>query len=284
MSECFYSRAQSPQRPVVVNGKVYMRGGFDGTEVWEYTPENDHCKELGSGFGGHFTLVKLEEQLVLITGHCDDVDWIGLISSIRLWVWNSHSQEWNDPYTECPLSHRSFPTVIAYQNSLIFSGGYVLAAFGKVYKSDVIIFDSNEQHWYSGTSLPAVDHYNPVLIEDTLYLIGCEKGIVLQTHLSTQVGHLLTWKQLADVPVPNHSSIVANKNMILTFGEGTVHFFNTHMNQWTKIGDFLTDCYSCTLLPSGELLAIGKDYVKISTLNIEFVARRRSLRTFFSRK
>lgn len=255
-------------RPVVVNGKVYVKGGSPRMDyLFEYTPETDYCEPLGlSQFRKcGDTLATLEERLVLITGYCDvEMDGTSEEDPIKVWAWNTDSQSWDDPYPEC-YSFRSSPAAIEHCNSLILAGGYITNCFGYNHKRDVVVLRDNE-YWSFETSLPAVDHYNPVIIEDTLYLIGCEKGTVLRTHLSTRS---LVWERLADVPVPNHSSIVANGDTILTFGDGTVHFFNSHMNQWTKIGDFLTDCFSCTLLPSGELLAIGGNYAKIAKFNLQ---------------
>lgn len=287
MSENSSDRARTVPRPVVVNGRVYMKGGFDGTAVWEYTPENDCCKELEAGFSEHFTLTKLDEQLVLITGHCHaNKGSISRIHPIEVWVWGGHFGEWDNPYPVCPLKSRNSPAAIAYQESLILAGGVT----GKHYGNEVLILNCQKRNWYFGTSLPVVDRYNPVLVDDTLYLVGCEQGNVLRTCLSTPVNPSLVWERLADVPVPNYSSIATSENVILTFGQGMVHMFNTYTNQWAKIGGFLTDCYSCTLLPSGEVLAVGKFNVVISKLNVqsrnakpELSSTKKTFRSIFSR-
>ena len=252
-------------RPVVVNGKVYVKGVQNGVlKVFEYTPENDDCKDLPlDNDYEEITLTTLAEQLVLISG-CSHTDIDGLTSDeLIVEVWDSNFQKCERHFPDC-RSLRGSPAAIEHCNTLIFAGGFESNDFRGWYVEDVIKLYYGA--WDTMTLLPVVDHYNPVLIEDTLYLIGCERGRVLRTCLSMPS---LSWEQLADVPVPNHSSIVANGDTILTFGDGTVHFFNPHTNQWTKIGDFLTDCYSCTLLPSGELLVIGQNYVTISKLNLK---------------
>ena len=160
--------------PVVVNSKVYFRGKSHGTTtICVYTPGQDVWDELPPTPVYDFTIVSLKVQLVLVGGKSTDK-----VSNMIL-VWDGHIQQWVQKYPpmKTPLY---IPSAIGY-------GDYLIVASGRNSEhdtiSDVNILDTTSNKWLTVESLPSTDSYQPVLIEDSLYLLGSDTRTVLRAHV-----------------------------------------------------------------------------------------------------
>ena len=257
--------------PVVVNGKVYVRGESRGTmTICVYTPGQDVWDELPPPTVYNFTLASLKDQLVLVGGRDKST---GKVSNM-VYVWESCTRQWVLKYP--PMKTALYiPSAIGYGDHLIVAGGRNSES-KRI--SNVNIFDTTSNKWFTAESLPSTDYYDPVVIEDSLYLLGYNYRNVLRAHIPTLISRASSaipsayqhvWESLPNAPF-YRSSPVAVDNMLLAVGGRTIsdysnldlttsiQLYNTTNKQWIKVGDLPEAVYYslCTEL-SGELLVLG---------------------------
>ena len=257
--------------PVALKGTVYASGWSEETlTVSVYTPGHDVWDDLPPPPVDNCTIATLKDQLVLVGGR----ERFTREMSNKIVVWDSQSQKWVYHYLPMTTT-RASPAAIGYREYLIVAGGH-----NSEYKSipNVNILDTTSRKWVTAESLPSTDYYRSVLIEDTLYLVGCNTRVVLRAHVPTLISQATsatpTSSQSVWESLPNtlfyRSSPVAIDNVLITVGGNTsgnlvdpnpttsIQLYNTTNKKWTRVGDLpegLRDCY-CTVL-SGELLVLG---------------------------
>ena len=156
---------------VVLNGKVYIGGGYAGGDVEMktvivYDPAEDSYSTLPPYTCYYFSMAVLNNQLVLVGGR--DID---KKSSNKPGLWNESSRSWTHPLP--PMITACYqPTVVAHKDRwLIVIGGSSSA--GK--RSKVEILDTFLKQWYHSTPVPEMLGYTHTLtatIGSTCYLVG----------------------------------------------------------------------------------------------------------------
>ncbi len=258
---------------VVLNGKVYIGGGFADRGhqyiIQVCTPESDGWSRLPECPVKWFAMAVVNQQLVLVGGYSR----YGRYQSTIL-VWDSTSQRWTTPYPNM-LAARYSPTAVGYQQFLVVAGGY-----DGSYLTTVEVLNMSTKRWSTASSLPiGCSWLTPAVVGDTLYLL---RGYTGRSSLNKQmfsislpalISHAVstprapppTWK--ATDTEPNYSTAVSLYDSLLAVGgkddqnrrSSAIHLYNPQTRQWTKVGDVpvaLSEC-SCTVLPSGELIVLG---------------------------
>ena len=257
--------------PVVVKGKVYVRGMSGGTNtVLEYTPSSDVWDTLPPPHTvNYFTIATLNEHLVLVGG----TDQSTYKVSKKIAVWDSAKHQWIYPYPSMTTG-RVVPAAVGYRDHLIVACG-LTSERNRI--SNVDILDTTSNKWLTAESLPDTDLYQSVIIEDTLYLVGDNRN-VLRANIPTLISRARStkhtasqsvWESLPNAPI-YRSSPFAIDNVLMTVGGGTsdnisdpnlttsIQLYNPTNNIWTKVGDLPEAVFNCPCtVISGQLLVLG---------------------------
>ncbi len=263
---------------VVLNGKVYVGGGYadsreDEYTIQVYTPESDGWRRLPKCPVQLFAIAVLNQQLVLVGGVSQDYS-----PQSTVLVWDSASQRWTTPYPNMPtalwLTALWLPAAIGYQQFLVVAGGFSESSL-----KTVEILNSSTKQWSTASPLPiGCDWLTPALVGDTLYLLGGRSDSspnkqMFSIFLPALVSHATSTSR---APPPawevtdtdfSYSTAVSLHNSPLAVGgvddqkrcSSAIRLYNPQTRQWTKVGDVpaaLSHC-SCTVLSSGELLVLG---------------------------
>ena len=258
--------------PVALKRNVYVSGVSKGVvTIYVYIPGHDVWDDLPPPPVYDFTIATVKDQLSVLVGGRDNST---REVSNKITVWDSQSRGWVHPYPPMATA-RDLACAVGYEDYLIVAGGYN-SENGRI--PDVNILDTTSRKWVTAESLPSLDYYSSVLIEDTLYLVGYTNRDVLRAHVPTLISHASSAIPISSQSVweslPNalfyYSSPVAVDNMLLTVGGSTrcnysnpdpttsIQLYNPTNNEWTKVGDLpeaVLSCH-CTVL-SGELLVLG---------------------------
>ncbi len=281
---------------VVLNGKVYIGGGYAGSDkdkfiIQVYTPESDGWRGLPECPVRRFAIAVLNQQLVLVggvSGYSIQSTILVLVGGFSrgygestVLVWDSTSQRWTTPYPNMPTARYS-PAAIGYQQFLVVASGSV----GRSSLKTVEILNSSTKQWSTASSLPiGCFGLTPALVGDTLYLLGgwseqsdssrSSNKQMFSISLPALISHATstsrapppTW-EVTDTDHP-HSTAVSLHNSLLAVGgkdeqdrrSSAIRLYNPQTRLWAKVGDVpaaLSRC-SCTVLSSGELLVLGGD-------------------------
>ena len=253
-------------QPIVLNGKVYVRGVTAGTMTVCMYPGRDMWDVLPPPLVNDVTIVALKDKLVLVGGR----DKTTLEVSNKITVWDSQSQQWVHPYPPMKTA-RTTPAAVGYGEYLIVAGGH--NSVNRI--TDVNILDTTSSKWHLAESLPNTDDYNPVLIEDTLYLVGRLTRTVVRAYVPTLISQTSVipiqnvWESLPNAPF-YWSSPTAVANMLVTVGGCTnnnianpnpitsIQLYNTGNKKWTGVGDLPEALHDCSCIEcSEELLVLG---------------------------
>ena len=232
-------------QPVVLNGKLYIRGGkwsaISEEKVLEYIPDSDQWTELPHTPVYAFTIATLRGQLLVVGGE----DKSTRKKSNTILTFNNDSKLWVETYHAMPTAFSS-PAVVGYQDHLIVAGGLSSTHDRIPY---VNILDTASNKWKTAQPLPSTDYYCSVLIEDMLYLAGRDSQTVLRAHVPTLMSGAKSgvWETLPNTPY-YRSSPVTIGNTLLTVGgkdkpswagspTSSIQMYNPTTNQWTRVGD-----------------------------------------------
>ena len=278
--------------PVVVNGKVYIQGVSRGTTtVYVYTPGQDVWDELPPPTVNNFTIASLKDQLVLVGGRDNSTHKV----SNMILVWDGRTRQWVQKYP--PMKTALYiPSAIGYGDHLIVASGYNSE---HSIISNVNILHTTSTKWLTAESLPSTDYYDtdvykPVVIEDSLYLLGYDTTTLLRAHIPTLISRASSaipsayqhvWESLPNTPF-YRSSPVAVDNMLLAVGGRTssdypnldlttsIQLYNTTNKQWIKVGDLPEALYYCPCTElSGELIVLGGQNGLLSFIRSVYVAK-----------
>ncbi len=250
-------------RPVAINGKLYMRG-FTGTEtVIVYTPDQESWDELIPPPVGGFTIATRKGRLLAVGGwdNCTKE------KTNTILTFRERSRQWVQSLPPMPKA-LTFPTVVVYQNHLIVIGGW---DSNDTRVADVNVLDTSSKKWITAEPLPNTDDvYSTCLIGDTLYLVGQLTKEMFQTHVPSLISQVSfgVLEYVASVPF-YRSSPIAIGNALLTLGGrddkglggndiSSIHLYDPTKDQWTQCGDLPKEMYGCICIElSGKLCVLG---------------------------
>ena len=269
--------ATNDARSILIDGKVYIGGGFTNREenkyiIQVYDLEGDEWSQLPRCPVRYSGMTAVNDRLVLAGGCYSDNE-----ASNQIRVWDGWS--WTTPYAPMPTARFS-TTAVGYQQFLVLVGGS-----DSIYSSIIEILDTVTEQWHTATPLPVgCKQLTSALVGDTLYLLGGFSGVdtpnkrVFGISLPTLIAHAAikwkflsrvpapTWDVLPDAPLKGSTAISLNNSLLAVGGEdirknhsSAIHLYNSQAKKWLKVGDLpATGCQcTCTTLPSGELLILG---------------------------
>ena len=221
----------------------------------------------------YFAMAVLQNQLTLVGGW--EVSTRRVTNQISVW----DSQRWTHPYPPMPTPRHS-PAVVTYINWLVVAGGND----GSSSLSTVEIMDATNKQWYTAVPLPVGCYeMTSAVVGDECYFMGGSTRPATVTKqvfygslpdiTSQAVYHFASsstitpaqWHTLPDTPL-EYSAALALHGSLLALGgchdihySSAIHLYQPGSRQWVKVGDSPTarSHYSCTLLPSGEILVVG---------------------------
>ncbi len=257
---------------VVLDGKVYVGGGYtdigdDEFIIQVYAPENDEWSLLPICPVRWFALAILNQQLIVVGGYAHKC-----VQSVVM-VWDHTSKSWTRPFPNLPTARRS-PSAVGYQQFLVVAGGHCGS-----YLTAVEVLNSSTKQWYTTTPLPACSDPTPVVVGDTLHLLGGWSGTTSPNNrmLSIYLPALISFATSTPQPPPpvweatetnfTFSAAVSRNNYLLAVGgkdernrrSSSIHLYSSLNKQWTKVGDLpvvLSEC-SSAVLSSGQLVVLG---------------------------
>ena len=273
---------------MVLNGKVYIEGGFvvnddEMKTVIVYDPQEDSYTTLPPYTYCYFSMAVLNNQLVLVGG----LDLNSYDFTNKLGVWSESSKMWTDPLPPMTTAC-SRPTVVTHKDRwLIVIGGEGTTIGNRL--SRVEILDTFSKQWYHSTPMPEVlgcSHTLTATTGNTCYLIGgyvCTSSahkrvliasldeLVLQAEISKpatcSAPTLSLWQTLPDTPLKFSTPFFLNGTLLAVGGlvktgyqaMNAIYAYHPERKEWIVVGELPTEraqC-SCTILPSGEMMVIG---------------------------
>ena len=259
-------------QPVTLNGKLFVSCyslGPDQT-VQEYTPEHDQWAELPLPSVKNFTIATLKGQLLVVGGKNKSTG----KKTNTIFTFDEHSRQWIQSHPAMPTA-LTIPAVIGYQDHLIVAGG----KGSSDYISDVNFLDTASNQWITAQPLISTEHYNPVLNEETIFLVAQYTQTLLRAHVPTLLSGAKSgvWEMLSNTPY-YRSSPVTIGNTLLTVGgsdkprcgnpTASIQMYNPTTNQWTRVGDLpepMSAC-CCTILLGKLFVLESRVYVSVKPL------------------
>ena len=265
---------------VVFKEKVYIGGGLASSDreaqtVMVYDPKLDFCGTLPPYKYKHFSMVVVNNQLVLVGG----ADVQTSKKTNKLGVWNEQSKRWTyllpQMTTACQLA-----SVATHNNRwLVVIGGHD----GHNHLSRVEILDTTEsRQWYHAASLPQQLCDAPlVTIGNMCYILGgFTKGVIaskkvfsvcLDDLISQAVSQPASasapptpspWQSLPDTPLEQSTALAFNGALLAVggeYGSTAIYHYQPSSRSWIRAGELPTkQCgCTCTVLPSGDLYVAG---------------------------
>ena len=143
---------------VVVQGRVYVGGGFAGSGsdsnyiVMEYDISSGKWGKLPPYRACYFAMTVINNQLVLVGGgeHGDHSKVLG--------VWRAESKEWTHPYPDMPTA-RAQGSAVVYKKWLVVTGG--------------VGYGVDSKQWYAAPPTPTPWSFmETAIVGDTCYFMG----------------------------------------------------------------------------------------------------------------
>lgn len=256
---------------VVVQGTVYVGGGFTGTGhgniVQAYDRDSQKWTLLPPYGARDFAMTKIDGQLVLVGGWMDSIPKPG--------VWKTDINEWVHPYPEMPTA-RAFCTAFVYGKWLVVAGGIESYSFGSYEAlSTVEIMNTDSKQWYTAPPTPkAWDSMKTVLVGDVCYFLGSNMHSL---YLPSLISHINSEKFLdedkqiwKDMPGPSltSSSPLSMNGSLFAVSMSSICIYQTDTNEWVKVGDLPTQQRRCTSIMSAEreIFVAGGNEVNIAQI------------------
>ena len=265
---------------VVFKEKVYIGGGNTSSDrdkqtVVVYDPKQDSCNTLPPYAYKWFSMVVVNDQLVLVGGK----KLLTNKSTNKLGVWNEQSKRWTHPLPPMTTACSSSSVTTHNNRWLVVIGG----ACDGIALSRVELLDTTESlQWYQTESLPHPCYQVPsATIGNMCYLLcGFTKEDASKKVLSVCLDDLISqavsqpasasapptpspWKSLPDTPLTYFTALAFNGALLAVGGNypesSAIHVYQPSSNSLVKVGETPTKrCTSgCIALPSGEVLVAG---------------------------
>ena len=250
----------SQAQAVVIGGRLYIAGIESENGVYkitEYSIESGRSREIDTPVCW-FGMAAVNDQLIIAGGQSSEGE------SDRVWVMNSHTRTWTEPFPGMPTARES-PSAVGYGRWVLVVGGW-----GSRY---VELLDTVSQQWYTTLPLPS-EAIRPSLavIEDTLYIAWDD--IVVSASIPALISHAfpnasnsrtmsLEWQQLPQT-LTNNPSIAAFHGTLLAVGgeplSSSITVYLPLTEEWMNVSKLPTPrtrCV-CVFIPdTGKLLVIS---------------------------
>ena len=269
---------------IVIGGAVFV-AAYNSHDVLRYETRNDQWSVLPSCPVRFFGLGQLSGKLVTVGGW-DERD--AYVNHVYMYV--QETQQWEKSIPPMPTPRR-WPTVITYNSSIAVCGG-------EGGERVVEVFNSEAAQWHTAAPLPVACVYMQLtIINDTCYLgsgktpsssrsIMCASLPSLFQSSSpheqqTSAQQQSVWTVLPDTPL-YYSALANMGGTLLALGgfESTssplsdaIHAYSASTKAWVEIASLPQACSSATaeLLPSGEVMIIGGEDSKVSSLKAVYI-------------
>ena len=232
---------RTDDRAVLLNGLVYVGGGFEAGTVGEsytincYDPvKNSWSSPIDTPYY-RFAMTKLNNKL-LIAGGKDksykETNQILIMDDGQL-----------KNYTKMTTA-RSTAAAAGHQGMLIITGG---TDDKHMTLSSTELFDSTNRQWYTCSDLPQPHNWlQSVIIYNILYLLGgadkdySDSPAVFTAQLDDLSRHQLKWNAYQDMPWCTSAPVSINGTQLLTVGgrRGSTYTSDIckHNHNWEAIG------------------------------------------------
>ena len=266
---------------VVVQGRVYVGGGFAGSgsddnyTVMEYDISSGKWAKLPPYRACYFAMTVINNQLVLVGGG----EHTGNHSKV-LGVWRAESKEWTHPYPDMPTA-RAQGSAAVYNEWLVVTGG---VGYGVGRLSSVEVMNTDSKQWYAAPPTPTPWSFmETAIVGDTCYFMGGLTGgsygtaanDVYSVSLPALISQLRSldsskqhqiWKEIPGLRTICSTPLSIRGSLLAVGGRdrddkvvSAIHLYQPDTGEWTKVGDLLTPRYDCTcaMITDTEVLVAG---------------------------
>ena len=264
---------------VIVDTVIYMREGgvFSNGVIHRYDPQTQQWTVLPEYQYWNFTMAEVNFQLTVVGGM--DATTFKMSNAVAVY---STSHGWEQPYPPMTTPRIDSAVSMYHQHLVVAGGSDGLSDLAAV---EILDISTCNSQWLSTTPLPvSCSRLSPVIIQDTLYLLG---GTVGKQVLSVSLPALTQtdmppaqWYTLPDAPLENSAAIGLHGSLLTVGGShddqrsSAIHVYQQEKNMWIKVGDLPTVRSSCTCcpLPNGEILVAGGEDRKDWTSQMDVAA------------
>lgn len=270
---------------VVVEGKVYVGGGYSGKDsdynyiVMEYYPHSDKWNELPPYRYLDFTMTVINNQLAIIGGYNYIESYKDGHTSKVIGVWNT---KWTHPYPEMPRG-RSHCSAVVYKEWLVLAGG-VEKDLSQPNKFKILtsvdVFNTSTMQWYVGPPMP-IPWFSTktAVVNDTGYFIGgytSKDGLAtfstdssINSAYSVPIPDLITasvsmkqnmkkkarlWKEIVGLPAIGTDPLSISGSLLIVGGfdkqdkrlVSDIYLYQCETEEWVKVGEMITARWDCT--------------------------------------
>ena len=247
---------------VIVDPFVYVTDrGADNGVIYRFDPQTQKWTELPEYQCWKFTMVEVNQQLVLVGGKDESTK----MPSDAIAVYSTSQMRWEKHYP--PMSTpRWHPAVFTYQHHLVVAGGRD-ANNSKLSTAEIL--NMSTKQWFTTTPLPeGCSRMSSAIVHDTLYLLGGSLNKkVFSVFLPSLIQTGAQWCTLPDIPLEYSTAITVHESLLAVGGRSDdkerssdIHIYDQKNNKWTKVGDLPSereDC-ACCLLQSEIFVAGGE--------------------------
>jgi len=241
---------------VLLNGLIYVGGGFEGKsvndhktcfklDVFDLSTEQWSLNPIATPYHA-YAMTVLENKLITVGGLTKRDDEF----TKKILVLNG--TQWKD-YSRIPTA-RACATAVGHHSTLLVIGGRANVKGRWMTIPTVELLDAANGSWYTCNSLPMPHCFLQVAISNnTLYLLGGfgadnkSSSKVFAASLKTLSTHHLNWQLLNDTPLHSSSTVaVANKYVISIGGRhpsdaakqsNKVYLLNASTGSWELIAN-----------------------------------------------
>ena len=272
---------------VVIGDTVYVGGGYSRNRARNRTCdmctvmklEQDQWTKLPEYTAKYFAMTSLKNRLVLVGG--DDLKNNKQTNQLAVF----ESGEWTHPYPPMNIA-RSSSTAVSFNNHIIVVGG----VDDEGPTSSVEVLDVASRRWYIAQSLPNPrSRLKSTLIGNTLYLMGELDFTVFHINLNEFIVNARSnmniptlWQMIEEAPLQVSAPLSIGRSLLAVGGADNrvkpsllIHLYQPHTREWVKVGNLPTARYffTCSVLPSGEIIVAGGDDGQFNCLNtVEFLS------------
>ena len=269
---------------VLLNGLIYVGGGFEGKsvknnkdccklDIFDISTEQWSLNPIATPYHA-YAITVLENKLITVGGLTKRNDEF----TKKILVLNG--TQWKD-YSRIPTA-RACATAVGHYSTLLVIGGRANVKGRWMTIPTVELLDATSGCWYTCNNLPIPHCFLQVaILNNTLYLVGGfgsdnkSSSKVFAASLETLSTHHLNWQLLKDTPLHSSSPVAMANKYLITIGgrhpsdatiqSDKVYLLNTSTGSW----ELIANIPRATSGPAVVALADNKVLVLGGTVNLE---------------